>query len=88
MQEKWYVEENNIIDGDCKDDAIVCGNAGIKFIDIFKTLEKLDWQGFEIIYDGILIDIKIARNLIAGNLWLANPNEFSISDGVIRIWYD
>ncbi len=88
MQKKWFLDEDDIIDGDCKDNATVSIYGDIEFLDIFKILEQLDWQGFKIIEEGILIDIKIARNLIAGEINLASPKEFIISNGVMKILYN
>ena len=88
MKEKWHLDEEDIIDEDCKDNAIVCGNADIKFIDIFKAINQLDWIGFEIGDMEIFIDVKIARNRIDGGSHLPTPDEFSIVGGIIRIWYD
>jgi len=88
MKEKWHLDEEDIIDGDCEDNAIVCGNANIKFIDIFKTINQLDWVGFIIGDMEIFIDVKIARNCIDGGSYLPTPDEFSILRGIIRIWYD
>jgi CYTH domain-containing protein len=88
MKEKWHLDEEDIMDGDCEDNAIVCGNADIKFIDIFKTINQLDWVGFEIGDMEIFIDVKIARNCIDEKCYLPTPDEFSIVGGIIRIWYD
>jgi len=88
MKYKWHLDEDLIIDGDCEDNAIVCGNSNVKFIDIFKTINQLDWVGFEIGDMEIFIDVKIARNRIDGGSHLPTPDEFSIVGGIIRIWYD
>jgi CYTH domain-containing protein len=88
MKYKWHLDEEDIIDEDCEDNAIVCGNADIKFIDIFKTINQLDWVGFKIGDMEIFIDVKIARNCIKEECYLPTPDEFSIVHGIIRIWYD
>jgi hypothetical protein len=88
MKEKWHLDEEDIIDGDCKNNARVCGNANIIFIDIFKTINQLDWVGFKIGDMEIFIDVKIARNCIKEECYLPTPDEFSIVHGIIRIWYD
>ena len=88
MKYKWHLDEEDIIDEDCEDNAKVCGNADIKFIDIFKTINQLDWVGFKIGDMEIFIDVKIARNCIKEECYLPTPDEFSIVHGIIRIWYD
>jgi len=88
MKEYWHLDKDDITDGDCEDHAIVCGNANIKFIDILKTINQLDWIGFEIGDMEIFIDVKIARNRINEECYLPTPDQFSIVRGIIRIWYD
>lgn len=92
MKNKWQLDIEN---DDCSDDAIVCGNADIKFCDILKLCQQLDWQGFKFGDMEILIDIKVQREIFRnsdGNYekrcWLSCPDEFDICNGVIRIWYD
>lgn len=90
LKEHWYLDEDDIVDGDCKDDACVEGNSNIKFGTIFELCQQLDWIGFEFGGAEIYIDLTIARKKREGgkSMWLPNPDEFSICGGTLRIWFD
>lgn len=91
MKEKWQLDEDDIENDDCDDNAIVCGNADIKFIDIFNLCNQLNWQGVSFDDMEIYIDTKIERNCEYSkkmDCHLPSPDQFSICDGVIRLWYD
>lgn len=89
MKEKWYLDEDDIIDGDCADDACVEGNSNINFIDVFNLCEQFEWKGIKFGRSEIEVDILEPRTRkISGKAWHKSPDEFSICDGIMRIWFD
>lgn len=90
LKENWSLDEDDIKDGDCSDEAIVRGNSDIDFGTILELCNQLDWIGFEIGGAEIYIDLCANRKRREGgkSFWLPNPDEFSICGSILRIWFD
>jgi hypothetical protein len=73
MKTKWFLNEKDINDDDCSDDAIVCGNSGMRFGDIFNLCRQLDWTGFE--FGNMEIFIDTFANREPPNLSFEMPKE-------------
>jgi hypothetical protein len=89
MKEHWYLDEDDITDGNCNDSASVEGNSGISFGDIYKLCQQLDWFGFEFGGAEIFIDLKVLRQKTVGlKSYLPSADGININEGVLRLWFD
>jgi len=89
LNAKWYLDNDDIVEGDCKDDACVEGNAGISFIEVFNLCEQFCWEGIEIGRSEIEIDLFVPRERkINQKAWEHSSDEFRICDGILTMWFD